>query len=184
VSKDGRLLNVTQLVPRTENQILTLREVFSDPYLGTPTVMLRRELIETIGDFDENLSSAEDIDFFLRAAVKSPIGYLHEKLVVVNKTEGSLTSISSDSEKIFTYENNIFVLNRFFNKNMMICKEVGCDISNALFNLYCSYGRCLLVKKKKIASREKFLMAHNFKINIESLYLLMKTYLPNTFLNF
>ncbi|MBE0500936.1 MAG: glycosyltransferase family 2 protein [Desulfuromonadales bacterium] len=178
VSRDGSVLDVNHRIPRTESRTLTLREVFLDPYLGMPTVMLTRELLASIGGFDEKLCSAEDVDFFLRAAVKAPIGYLHEKLVVVNKTEGSLTTCISASDKILTYENNIFVLNRFVNENKKICDEVGCDVSHAMFELYCRYGRSLLSKKKKVASREKFSMAHHFNVNIESLYLLLKTYLP------
>jgi len=46
-----------------------------------------------------------------------------------------------------------------------------------MFNLYLSYGRTLLAMSLTKDAREKFVLAHKHKMNIESLYLYFKTYL-------
>ena len=45
-------------------------------------VMLRRELFERVGGFDESLPVCEDYDLWLRIAVEHPIGLLSEPLVI------------------------------------------------------------------------------------------------------
>jgi len=57
------------------------------------SVMLRREVFDEIGLFDETLPVCEDYDFFLRFALKYPMGYIPEPLVVkYGGHEGQLSS--------------------------------------------------------------------------------------------
>jgi glycosyltransferase involved in cell wall biosynthesis len=59
----------------------------------TPTVVLRRSVLAEVGGFDESLPTAEDIDLWLRIALKHPrIGYGLQPSSIIHRTPGSLTS--------------------------------------------------------------------------------------------
>lgn len=64
-----------------------LRECF----IFTPTVMVKRECLERVGFFNENLRIAEDYDLWLRIADKFQIGFLDQPLVIRNRHKNNLT---------------------------------------------------------------------------------------------
>jgi glycosyltransferase involved in cell wall biosynthesis len=45
-------------------------------------VMLRRDLLESLGGFDESLAACEDYDLWLRLSLREPVGLLDEPLVI------------------------------------------------------------------------------------------------------
>ncbi|MGD9251767.1 MAG: glycosyltransferase, partial [Desulfobacterales bacterium] len=45
-------------------------------------VMMRRELLEDMGGFDEALPACEDYDLWLRVSLRTPIHLIHEELVI------------------------------------------------------------------------------------------------------
>ena len=177
VSPGGIVSDKPELIPHYKDMVYGLREILADPYLGVPTVIMTKKLFEEVGGFDESLSTAEDIDLFLRVALKSRIGYLHDKLVRVHKTTGSLSSfVIDEQDDIAAYEDNIFVFRRFIDRNLQSLKDYGCDIDRVMFNLYLSYSRCLLAMGKCSAARRKLGKAHQYKMSLNSLYLLAKSY--------
>lgn len=50
--------------------------------ISPSAVMMRRELFDEIGLWDENLPFAEDYDLWLRILTKYPVGYISEPLVI------------------------------------------------------------------------------------------------------
>lgn len=50
-----------------------MSELYAENVVGTSTVMMRRELLMSLGGFDESLSQAEDWDLWLRAAAEAPV---------------------------------------------------------------------------------------------------------------
>ena len=50
--------------------------------ISPSSVMLRREIFEEVGYFDENLPVCEDYDLWLRLAARHPIFFIDEKLIV------------------------------------------------------------------------------------------------------
>lgn len=48
--------------------------------MATPTVMVRRSVLEAVGGFDESLFIAEDLDLWRRIARKYPFGYIYRSL--------------------------------------------------------------------------------------------------------
>jgi len=177
IRPDGTIASKPEIIKHNHDEIFGLENVFKDPYLGIPTVMIKKDVFDVVGNFDESLNTAEDIDLFLRISLKKPIGYQHEKLVNIYTTEGSLTATKGERiGTISTFENNIFVMKRFIDKNKNICIKNNCDINGAMFNLYCSYARALLSGGNAKESRDKILSAHKYKKTIESFYLLLKTY--------
>lgn len=176
----GEASDKPELIPHRKDMVYGLKEVLADPYLGIPTVIMTNDLFAEVGGFDERLSTAEDVDFFLRVALKSRIGYLHEKLVFVYKTTHSLSSFALDNgNKIASFEDNIFVLQRFVERYRKDIEKCKCDVNRLVFNLYMSYSRALLANGNPKVASEKIGTAHKYEITAESLYLLAKSLIVN-----
>ena len=67
-------------------------------YITVPaSVMYRREIFQTVGDFDTSLKSSEDYDLYLRISRAHPV-YCHGQLVAEYRAHGS--NMSSNSERM------------------------------------------------------------------------------------
>ena len=69
------------LAPVVENRRLYTGEIFSQMIMGnlvhTPTVLLRRDRLDKVGGFNEELRiSGEDYDFHLRTCREGPVGFI------------------------------------------------------------------------------------------------------------
>lgn len=76
-------------------------------YIGASSVMIRKELFDLIGYFDESMPVCEDLDLWLRIAIKYPIYLIDETLTV--KRMGKWTQLSTsiwgmDRYRIYTLE--------------------------------------------------------------------------------
>tara|TARA_R100000005_G_scaffold87841_1_gene57277 strand:+ start:2504 stop:3532 length:1029 start_codon:yes stop_codon:yes gene_type:complete len=68
-----------------------LLPLFRDPYLGTPSVVVRTDRAREIGGFDTTLPIAEDVDFYFRACAGRSYARLKEPLTIIFQRSGSLT---------------------------------------------------------------------------------------------
>lgn len=68
-----------------------VRSIFLHSFIGTPTVMLRRSVLEVVGLFDESLVCAEDENLWLRVALRYPIALLPLPLTYVRIRNDSLS---------------------------------------------------------------------------------------------
>jgi GT2 family glycosyltransferase len=50
--------------------------------ISASSILMEREVFDALGGFDESLPVCEDYDLWLRMALKYPIGYLDEKLII------------------------------------------------------------------------------------------------------
>ncbi|MCM1154140.1 MAG: glycosyltransferase [Ruminococcus flavefaciens] len=75
--------------------ILSLHNV-----VGTPTLIIRRELLDLLGNqyFDEHMSRWQDYEFVIRIAKCTKIGYVNTPLVNAYRVENSITS---DRSKLY-----------------------------------------------------------------------------------
>jgi glycosyltransferase involved in cell wall biosynthesis len=64
-------------------------------------VMLRRELLDQVGGFDESLPACEDYDLWLRIGCRFPIGLVPEALVI--KRGGHADQLSATTEALDQY---------------------------------------------------------------------------------
>lgn len=60
--------------------------------IGTPSVLVKKVCLESIGEFNEALRCLEDWELILRIARKWEIGFIDEVLVEVNKSPASVSS--------------------------------------------------------------------------------------------
>ncbi len=79
IDKDNQIIryNVGKSFENGVEILQTLQEF--NPINGC-TVMLSKEIINTIGYFDENLKYAQDYDYWIRTALHYPIHYFHMTL--------------------------------------------------------------------------------------------------------
>lgn len=67
------------------------RWLFRGNMVNTCSVLLRREVIEQVGWFDQELETEEDYDYWLRVAQHQPLVYVDEPLLTFRRRPGQLT---------------------------------------------------------------------------------------------
>lgn len=92
---------VIQGTGRTESPELTITGLFGHCYITNPSVMVKREIFEELGNFDEALYYSEDYDMWLRIIAKYPIGYIPDVLVQYRK---HTSNMSTGSLKHYDYQ--------------------------------------------------------------------------------
>lgn len=65
--------------------------LFQGNLINTCTVLLRREAVDAVGEFDPSLDIEEDYDYWLRVAHRWPFVYVDEALVAFRQRPGQLT---------------------------------------------------------------------------------------------
>lgn len=107
-----------------------LGDVLAEPTMVPSTVMVRRSVYDAIGGFDTALRTAEDIDFYLRAASRFGVGLLEQPLT--RYTAGH-DSLSKPKE---AYRDYARVLERF------VAEQPGLDRAQRHAALFRAYQRC------------------------------------------
>lgn len=125
-------------------------------FVFTPTVIVRRECLEDVGLFNENLRVSEDYNLWLRIAAKWPIALLPEVLAVAHARLGGL-SLSTSAEERFS--NGVAALEDVRSR----CSNLSAGEFRALQSTlaertYC-HGAYLLANGAAHRSREKFTAA-------------------------
>lgn len=83
-----------------------LRWILQNPSLVPASVMIRREVFEDVGGFDESLRTAEDVDFHLRIARRWQIGVIEQTLVRAMRGHDGLSAL------VHTYDDYLGVMER------------------------------------------------------------------------
>lgn len=83
-----------------------LRWILHNPSLVPASVLMRREVFDDVGGFDERLRTAEDIDYHLRIARSWKIGVVAETLVHAMRGHDGLSAAAS------TYDDYVAVMER------------------------------------------------------------------------
>lgn len=98
VNADGSLIDVFDRRGQIPVDGPALPQVLCDPALAPLSVMMRREVYETVGGFDEGLRTAEDLDFHLRVAARWPIGVVAEPLARALRGHDGLSALASTED--------------------------------------------------------------------------------------
>jgi glycosyltransferase involved in cell wall biosynthesis len=89
--QDGRLLNLWTCDQEDRPILLTLFASNAGIAGGSSALMVRRDLLERVGPYDETLGGVEDGDLWMRLAAVSEYACLEEPLVVVLRRSGSVS---------------------------------------------------------------------------------------------
>jgi glycosyltransferase involved in cell wall biosynthesis len=84
-----------------------LGELLKNPFLATPSVMVRTDVAREVGGFDRSLICAEDVDFYFRVCHQRKYAKLDRNLTLIGALEDSLGS------RMRSYPDCLFVLERF-----------------------------------------------------------------------
>jgi len=160
-----------RFTPRHASCILNVVDIFKDPYLGLPTVMIDTRLAGRDCLFDESLKSAEDIDLYLRIAVNHNAAYIHKKLVAVYQSPNSL------SASLTSYDDNIRVIKRFLGAHFDLFKNHEKEIHGLMHGVFMDYARTLLWNRNNKASRAQIKEALKYGFSIGAIMLFVKTYI-------
>lgn len=100
----------------------------------TPTVMIRANILNESGLFDEKLNVCEDYDLWLRIASKNTYNFIDKPLSIINKSRVSLTS---DASRFFRESVKV----KMININKYKDKLPSNIVSKAYSQLYYQKGK-------------------------------------------
>ena len=83
-----------------------LEHVLLEPTLVPASVMMRREVVQQAGGFDETLATAEDLDYHLKIAARTGIAVIEQPLVQALRGHDGLSSLPG------TYDDYVRVIER------------------------------------------------------------------------
>lgn len=110
-----------------------LKDLIMGNLIPLNSVMIRREILDEVGMFDEKLKSLQDYDLFLRIAPQHKIGYIDEKLIYVFCHKNS---ISNMTERQTAYNSKIRVVSKVAENNPDVVKELGWHWKKILADKY------------------------------------------------
>lgn len=135
---------------------------------GFSNLTIKREAVLELGEFDEKLKTAEDIDYFLRIATRYKIGLLAKPLLKYRKSADSL------SHKIFT-KNRLVVIDKFKNNNPELARKYETIINKSIAKIHNSYAEDLLYHRHVKEARKQLIDSMKNYITIKSLKLYFKS---------
>jgi len=141
--------------------------------ISLSTVMVRKEVIEKVGFFDEKIKTGADIDFYLRCIKKFDFYFIHEPLISYYESEESLSKKYFWKKWIPEYE---YMLEKY-REDFEECKKAKSRFLRNLGTCYVLNGD--LNKAKKYLS-EAIL---NNPINIRLYFQFFLVLFPNLYKN-
>ena len=94
IDAQGNTLCITDKRPILNGD--PVRNIFLLSNIGTPTVMVRRAVLDAVGPFDESLHCAEDENLWMRIAMEFPVALIPSPLVMVRRHNNNLTRRPDD----------------------------------------------------------------------------------------
>ncbi len=117
-----------------------LRWLLHNPALIPASVMLRRQVVDQLGGFDETLRTAEDLEFHLRVARHWPIGVVEQALVRAMRGHEGLSAASS------TYDDYVRVVEAAVASARGSLDDGELDV--ALAGTYLRNARGMLIRRR------------------------------------
>lgn len=143
-------------------------EVFKATNLKTPSVMIPKKVLNSIGLFDEALPTAEDKDLFLRCCYNNLVLYIPQELVYCSVFPGSLC------DELRSYQDNIDVIDRFIQRAPEFLNKNKDLVNEAKSKIYCEYADDLCFKNKCSDSIKAGLKSMSYRFNVAALKLCFK----------
>lgn len=155
---------------RTEIQV-PFETMFRFPFLGTPSVMMRKELFNELAGFDESLETAEDVDLWIRAVYSSEYRLIENPLTCVVSQPESLSTRARYSP----HEAHLKVIDKFIHGKKFSLMFKIITLRKTRAHVYCNWGSTLLVNNNAKQSSLKFLNSFLQFPNARATYLLAKS---------
>ncbi|MBY3167864.1 glycosyltransferase family 2 protein [Rhizobium laguerreae] len=138
IDGDGNPLNSQRYEAWADGEIYKQVAFFQPVTITLPTVMVRREVLNAVGGFDEAMDRFEDTDLWRRIAKHYRVGILVEATCIL-RTHGDNTLRSQDPAKII--EAIEYYVAKIFREDA----DVGMHfLKNGASRLYGYYGRAFM----------------------------------------
>lgn len=107
-------------------------------FIASPTMMVRREVLDRLGGYDENLSY-EDFDFWVRSSRDYKYAFLNESLTQIRKVKQSMSTgwyVPGDKQLHSTYLvcKKIQQLNRTREDHLALVKRVRYELRQSILS--------------------------------------------------
>ena len=153
-----------------------VKNIFLYSHVALPTVMVRKNVFQEIGYFEENLNVAEDDNLWIRIALKFRIHLLDEVLVHCRMTENSLSRITSNV--VTGVLKNVELIE---NKYPDLRKRLGrVNIRRKKSYIYSDYGYFYFSNGDYETSRRCYLKSITYYPNISSLIYMFFSHFPTS----
>lgn len=175
-TKNSRVVNYEALRPvgvpdRIPIQVLeSVAEVFAAPFYGTPNVMIRRNVFQAAGGFDESFKTAEDLDLWMRASQSGPVAIIDLELTTVVLMPDSLSQLSGE-----VYADHLKVVDKFTLANPEFLATNKSLVQRVRSDIYTAWGSEALVDQEYPEARRHFLSSLRWRFNSRAFYLLLKS---------
>lgn len=126
------------------------KKIFRHWIASTSCLMVSKQLLDTIGGFDENLYKNQEFELMIRIAQLTPIYYIHsEPLIVYTSNKFDTYRITNDPGRLFVAKKYIETKHRMlFKKSGIVNRFLYADwMVNALYPKAIKtkrYGYCIL----------------------------------------
>ena len=152
-----------------------LRPLLLQDFVASPTPIVRRDVFEDVGLFNEESSfkSVEDWDMWLRIAARYPVYLIDKPLVKYRRHSTSLTGTSLIQRSL---ESRLTVIEGAILREP---ERLGDLRQQAIANVYMTLGHLLMSRGARVEAREMYL--HSIQMNskqLKSIIYLIATFLP------
>ena len=153
-----------------------VKNIFLYSHVALPTVMVRKNVFQEIGYFEENLNVAEDDNLWIRIALKFRIHLLDEVLVHCRMTENSLSRITSNV--VTGVLKNVELIEK---KYPDLRKRLGrVNIRRKKSYIYSDYGYFYFSNGDYETSRQCYLKSITYYPNMSSIIYMFFSHFPTS----
>ncbi len=163
-------LMADEAIEACSSQAISFEKMFQLPFLGTPSVMMKRSVYDSAGGFDDSLETAEDVDLWIKATYLSHYKLIINTLTYVVAQEESLSSRAQTSP----YAAHLTVIDNFLKEKTLSFYFRHVIAKQTQAYIYCNWGSNLLVRDLKKEAKEKLIKSLTHFPNLRAIYLLSK----------
>jgi glycosyltransferase involved in cell wall biosynthesis len=129
-------------------------------FIPIVTALVRREVIETAGTFDERFRVGEDWDFWLRVTARYEMDYIPDALCRVRRHSANL------SFHVLHSFNCLRIYKKILGLHPALIDHIGLDsLRRAWYRAYYEAGRSLVLQGKRRRARKFFWKALGFRFD-------------------
>lgn len=129
-------------------------ELFNSEFVNASTVMVRRELIDRVGNFNEAMIIGEDYDLWLRIGLRTRMAFVEAPLGLMRNHDNHLTS---DELKNFAHDAQ--VIQRFLERSVPIPRKWRSRLNRRIATFYHAAGMAFLRAEDRRKALQFFGMA-------------------------
>lgn len=167
INKYGDATNRTNISTQIPKEGMILKYLVTN-FQTMCTILMKKQIFNEVGYFDESLTTAEDIDMLMRIASKYQIGIISMPLVLVNNSASGL------SNRLFT-GNRLTVIEKLKQYNPQFAAKHKNLVLSAITKINLGYADDLLWHRYIKSARKQVLKSLRNQITIKAVSLYVKS---------